>query len=337
MLSSPARLSVVDQEVQKYLQDTLGLTPEIRRWEGVRKLPYYLQDAFEFRELTLLDQKTLLVVDRRTTAVPAAALREQLNAVAAIAGLPVTYVTATLQSYERRRLIQQKVPFIVPGNQLYLPELGIDLREYFRQRPRVREVQFSPSTQAMLISALLRAPWEPDWHPAVDAAKLNYTSMTVSRAVKELTEASIGELRRERRERWLYLGDRPADIWERAKAFLRSPVKRTAWANPTSPLLPARAPLAGLSAVAQCTMLAEPLWPIRAISSQQWRSATRAGLQTLPEPIPGAHQWQVWTYDPDLAMSRKAVDPLSLTLSLQGESDERVQLALDELKEQFPW
>jgi hypothetical protein len=77
--------------------------------------------------------------------------------------------------------------------------------------------------------------------------------------------------------------------------------------------------------------------PIRAISLQQWRSATRAGLQTLPEPILGAHQWQIWTYDPDLAMSRKAVDPLSLTLSLQGESDERVQLALDELKEQFPW
>ena len=31
------------------------------------------------------------------------------------------------------------------------------------------------------------------------------------------------------------------------------------------------------------------------------------------------------------------VDPLSLTLSLQGNQDERVQLALDELKGRFPW
>jgi hypothetical protein len=31
------------------------------------------------------------------------------------------------------------------------------------------------------------------------------------------------------------------------------------------------------------------------------------------------------------------VDPLSLTLSLQDEADERVQLALGELKESFPW
>lgn len=336
MLSKSACPFTPVQEVQKYLHDTLGLAAEIRQWDGVSKLPYYLQDAFEFHELTLLDEKALLAVDRRPTTAPAAALRDQLNAVSAVAGLPVIYVAAALKSHERKRLIQQKVPFIVPGNQLYLPGLGIDLRENFRQRPRAREALFSPSTQAMLIAALLRDPWEPEWHPALSTTRLNYTPMTVSRAVRELTEAGIAELRRERRERWLYVGDRPTDIWERAKSFLRSPVKLTAWANP-SPLLPSRTPLAGLSALAQCTMLAEPLWPIHAISSQQWRSVTRAGLETLPEPIPGAYQWQVWTYDPDLAMSREAVDPLSLTLSLQGESDERVQLALDELKEQFPW
>ena len=31
------------------------------------------------------------------------------------------------------------------------------------------------------------------------------------------------------------------------------------------------------------------------------------------------------------------VDPLSLTLSLQENADDRVQLALDELKGQLPW
>ena len=39
-----------------------------------------------------------------------------------------------MASYERKRLIEQKVPSIVPGNQLYLPDLGLDLREYFRRR-----------------------------------------------------------------------------------------------------------------------------------------------------------------------------------------------------------
>jgi hypothetical protein len=31
------------------------------------------------------------------------------------------------------------------------------------------------------------------------------------------------------------------------------------------------------------------------------------------------------------------VDPLSLLLSLQDNSDDRVQIALDELKETLPW
>jgi hypothetical protein len=30
-------------------------------------------------------------------------------------------------------------------------------------------------------------------------------------------------------------------------------------------------------------------------------------------------------------------DPLSLWVSLQGSADDRIQMALDELEEQFPW
>jgi len=33
----------------------------------------------------------------------------------------------------------------------------------------------------------------------------------------------------------------------------------------------------------------------------------------------------------------ETVDPLSLTLSLQDEADERVQKALSELRGKFPW
>jgi hypothetical protein len=34
---------------------------------------------------------------------------------------------------------------------------------------------------------------------------------------------------------------------------------------------------------------------------------------------------------------KKAVDPLSLSLTFEKTSDERVELALNELKEHFPW
>ena len=60
-------------------------------------------------------------------------------------------------------------------------------------------------------------------------------------------------------------------------------------------------------------------------------------IETLPEPLPGACEWELWHYDPALIPGSETVDPLSLTLSLQGNTDERVQLALDGLKGRFPW
>ena len=45
-------------------------------------------------------------------------LRTWLAKVDALAGRPAVYVTEALASYERRWLIEQKVPFIVPGNAL---------------------------------------------------------------------------------------------------------------------------------------------------------------------------------------------------------------------------
>jgi hypothetical protein len=83
-----------------------------------------------------------------------------------VAEMPVVYVAHTLASYERKRLVEQKVSFLVPRNQLYLPDQGIDLREYFRQPTRAAPAALSPATQAMLIAVVLRRPWPAVWQPA---------------------------------------------------------------------------------------------------------------------------------------------------------------------------
>ena len=332
---TPAR--TVDTTVQAYLHEILGLALKVRAWPGAGKLPYFLQDAFEVRELKLLDRPVLLAIDRQPKKLGLANVRSQVDKLRQLAGMPVVYVTGALASYERKRLIEQKVPFMVPGNQLYLPELGIDLREYFRQRPTAPDTALSPATQAMLIAVLLRKPWRAEWQPAEVVNDLGYTAMTLSRAVKELTGAGIATLRTEGRVRWLKMEGTAAETWERAKPLLRSPIKRRLWTQPIPDLKPPHVRLAGMSALARYSMLAEPQWPIYAVSPAQWKTATQAGIETLPEQLPGACEWELWHYNPALVANSETVDPLSLTLSLQGNTDERVQLALDELKGRFPW
>jgi DNA-binding MarR family transcriptional regulator len=337
MLDKAAPERVVDAAVHAYLHETLGIAPKVRAWAGAIKLPYFLQEAFEVRELKLLDRQILLAIDKRPERQGLANVRGQMDKLRQLAGIPVVYVTGTLASYERKRLIEQKVPFLVPGNQLYLPDLGIDLREYFRKPTVAAQTTLSPATQAMLIAVLLRRPWRTEWQPAEVVGELGYTPMTLSRAVKELTAAGIATLRTEGRVRWLHTERTAAQTWEHARPMLRSPVKRRIWILPPPKSRPRPLRLAGLSALARFSMLTEPQWPTYAVGQAEWKAATQAGFETLPEPLPGACEWELWHYSPALVRDSDTVDPISLTLSLQGNQDERVQLALDELKGRFPW
>lgn len=324
--------------VRRYLHEVLGVsTPDVRPWARAEELPYFLRDAFQFCELELLGHPIVLAMGRAEQKQSLSEVRTWLDKVKTLAGQPVVYVTDVLASYERRRLIEQKVPFIVPGNQLYLPDLGLDLREYFRQRSPAADAALSPSAQAMLITALLCQPWQAEWQPSKVAVTLGYTPMTLSRVVKELTTASLVTAYTVGRSRWLRMAHPPQQTWELAKPVLRSPVKRTVWVFPENPVANRPGRLAGLSALARYSMLTEPKWPVFAVSAAGWKEATDAGVRELPEPVAGAQEWQLWSYSPVLLPSAATVDPLSLTLSLQDDADDRIQLALDELKGQLPW
>ena len=331
-------MSTLATGVLRYLEEVLGVEASgLRPWAHSNELPYFLRDAFAFHELALLGQPILLATGRVEAKQSLKDVRIWLDKVKSLTGLPVVYVTDALASYDRRRLIAQKISFVVPGNQLYLPDLGLDLREYFRKRAPAADTALSPSAQAMLITALLRQPWQADWQPSAVAVALGYTPMTLSRAVKELTAAGVATAYTVGRVRWLRMELPPAQIWERAKPALRTPVKRTVWVAGRGHDADRPRRVAGLSALALGSMLAEPRSPVYAVTAAEWKAATNAGVRALPEPEAGAEEWQLWRYSPALIPDVTTVDPLSLMLSLEDNADDRVQLALDELKAQLPW
>ena len=120
-MSEPILLTLANA-VRDYLYDVLGIaTPALKPWGRVSELPYFLQDAFQFSELELLGQPIVLAIARAERKPSLSEVRTWLDKVRVLADRPAVYVTDALASYERRRLIEQKIPFIVPGNQLYLP------------------------------------------------------------------------------------------------------------------------------------------------------------------------------------------------------------------------
>ncbi len=320
-----------------YLQDVLGIKALVRPWTQANLLPYHLRDTYDWSKVEILGRSCVVFSPKKPDRASLADMRKHADLVitAAPDSVPILLLPE-LSSFERRRLIEQQTPFIVPGNQLYLPDLALDLREYFRQRRTTSRAALSPATQALLICALLRQPWQSDWRAADDASRLGYTPMTVSRVAAELQGAGLAEVTAVGRMRHLHFAKPPEQVWQDAQAVLKSPVRRHVWVDGrVAP--PASALRAGASALASQTNLADPLHPVWAVSAAAWRRAQGKRTKTLPAPMPDSAIWEVWSYGPRLLPDGLGVDPLSLILSLDDDPDERVQIALDELRETLPW
>lgn len=325
--------------LREYLLETLGLTPQFGEWPEQRMLPYALRDPFEFQAGALLGHPILLVMLRATTALTVGEIAARVRRIEAAAGCPVVYVTTHMPAFERARFVAQKIPFIVPGVQLYLPDLGIDFRE--RQR-RVRQSAVShvaPATQALLIPHLLFDPWAEDWAVTHAAGQRGYTTMTGSRAARELVAAELFTEQLVDRQRFLRPLHGPRETWELARPLLRTPVIRHVWLDPADAHALAGAPLAGVSALATLTMLGTPTWPIVALDATTARNLRghRVDRYAGGVPISDGPVCEVWRYTPTVSPGATTVDPLSLLLTLQTEDDARVQGALQELAEHLPW
>jgi len=327
----------IERLVHKYVRETLGIDLDPRPWTRASELPYYLQDALEWYGATLLDWPVLLVHSPHEEEASLSDVRVQVNKARALTGLPVIYAASALASYQRRYLIEQRVPFVVPGNQLYLPDLGIDLREYFRKQTTSTPKNLSPASQAVLIRMLLTATRNEAWASAELAYDLGYSQMTLSRAVRELEAAGLVGVNAEGRVKVIRLSADPLTIWTRACGLMRTPIKRRVRVRQLPSHVERNAPIAGISALSRATMLAEPMHATRAISPEMWNLLQSGEIAMAPDWDPSAAELEIWRYDPALGEQRSIVDPLSLTLSLRDDKDERVQLALEELKGQYPW
>lgn len=320
------------QNFERHIRETLSISVTPKKWADADKLPFFLKDLYSFFLVSLLDTPCLLMLARNQEEQAPATIRKQMLQVQEKWLGDVVYVSPSVAAYNRKRLIEQKVAFVVPGNQMYLPLLGIDLREHFKQIRAVAPGKFSPSTQAVVLYHLLRGTGQ-SYTPSRLASNLGYTTMTMSRAFDELKSLNLGEVVTEGRERVLRFGDDKRDLWEQTREFMRSPVTRRTYIHPAKGRWPGVA--AGLSALAHFTMLAPPATPVYALCINDWKAIKAV---ELPATEPQSFEIEIWSYAPLLFQEDDiVVDRLSLYLSLKDSTDDRVQSALEKMMEDIAW
>lgn len=326
------------EDLHAYVKDMLGLEVALPVPLGMlSELPYFLNDTFNFSSAKIGGAEVVLAQPKDGADERVGDIAKKIASVADKLKAVVVFCPEALASYERRNLIRSKTPFIVPGNQLYLPNLGMDLREHFLQRRAAKLKKLSPSTQAMLIFVLLNMPTQEEWSPGAIGAALGYAPMTVSRAIRELKQAGLMDVIAMGRQKFLRKLFDPQETWQKALPLLRTPVVKTVH-MPTE-VLNRYAPqcrLAGYSALAQSSMLSAPYTGIYAVPKGLALPAMEPAWQDVGERE-GMVDVQLWRYETGIVGKSLTVDPLSLWLSLRDDKDVRVQIALEELMEQVRW
>lgn len=317
-----------------YVNRVLGVRLTTRPWPRCTSLPAYLRDRYRFCTGSILDREYVFVLDPDDAAPPPAAVAKHLAAIQATGAGEAVYVRVDVTASYRQRLIGQRLPFIIPGNQLHLPSSGMDLREHFRRTHKPRS-RLNPSTQDLLLQVLLTADREI-LTAARAAERTGYTAMTISRAFRELEDAGLAERLTVGRERPLRFLCHGRALWDRALPHLNTPVRKVLIFDVSTP--PPGSKVAGESALARLTDLAEPSTPVFACSAaaaRRWMRRNRPHELVYPEP--GAITLQLWSYPPPESPAGDTVDPLSLYLATDSSDDERLQAARDDLLEGFSW
>jgi len=319
---------------KRYLKETLDIDARSKQWPETGKLPIFLRNKYVFFEVRILGLPCLIMAAKDRAEQTPATIQKHMLQVRKKWQDEVIYVQQKVTSYNRKRLIQHKIPFIVPLNQMYLPFLGIDLREHFKNI-RETEASFSPSTQVVVLYYLSQNG-QLRLTPKALANALGYSIMTMTRTLDELDGVGLGTIAMEGRERILRFNRDKKQVWETALKRLRSPVKKRLWVkNFSDRLFGVRA---GLSALAYYSNLAEPLNPVLALERKQWkRVQTKDDVIILDITEPDASKLEIWSYSPTLFGEKRVVDRFSLFLSMREDEDERVQSALEGMMEQVEW
>ncbi len=328
-------MRILLSNLKQYIHDTLAVSITPDEWSESKRLPFFLQDNYVFYRVDFLGLTCLMMADTRDQEESPVVIRKHMDQVRAKWDGEIIYVRDRVTAYNRKRLIEHNLPFIVPGNQLYLPMLAIDLREHFRHKRQISDY-FYPSTQVLVLHWIYNNQNATAYTPTELARVLGYSKMTMTRAFREVESIlKDAELNEEQGVLDVYsLNSR--GLWERTRPFMRSPVKKRIYVSDfdVDRHIGHRA---GLSALADYSMLAKPKNMVLAVSQEEWKTLQQKHqFQVLDSLDPEATEIEIWSYAPSLFGHDGVVDRLSLYLSSQDMDDERVEAAREKLLEGMP-
>lgn len=291
----------------KYIEEVLGVQVIYHHWKGELELPFYITERYKMRLVEIQEMKCIFLWPKGELN-QMGSLKKQIHRIRMEEALPVVFVLESMDRYRRNSFIRNGIPFVVPDNQLFLPFMGIVLREKFYSKEAPVEC-LQPSTQLLLFYWALGD--ENVIYMSEAVKKLGLSAMSLTRAFRQLELTGLFETGKNGVQKYLKGLDKREEILKKAEQFLVTPVASTIYVNREEKR--EEWCLAGESVLFHKNKGEAPQVPCYAVNKKDCRLSGSRELLDASSQV----ELQLWKYDPWILARDNCVDPFSLAVSME--------------------
>ena len=319
--------------MKKYLAEIFGISVKIENWDGKSKLPLYLRNKREYFVLSMGNMQSVLMKNNADN-FNVSSFEKEMQEIEKYAEMSVILWLDVVSTYQRNALVKNGIPFIVPNSQIFVPELGMSLKEFCAgKREKVEKI--SAAAQFLLLYFIYQKKHEEKSQSKI-AEYLNMSAMNVSRAVQELQELGLVESRKEGTSKVIKSVATGKELYQLSSEYLQSPVQKKIYVS--LKYFDMDLPFAGETALAKKSMLNYPKCTVFAMDKKLVKNIPQEAivepkLMTDNDYI----EIELWKYNPSVYISDEMVDIVSLVQSLKDVEDERVEMQIEEIMEEYEW
>jgi len=337
-------------QLEQYLKELFGEAVKVEPKANNEKIPLYLRNGYSLSVAEIHGLKVLFAkpAERETPAT----LRMHSEKLGEAFSLPCVAYLEEIDPQEKRYLLQNGTPFIVPGYLFFAPNIGVSLNEKIKEIVKTRVEKFTPLTQAVYLYMLHNRSMLTDSRKK----QISYTligretglnQMTVKRAIDAFSAIGIARLTD---DGVVFLCGR-AEFIDKALSYLESPIKEKFYCTKKDFQEHINRDGENMTA-ADIFALQNAPCPYYISDGRRLAGEERAYALSknndkvaIPKEIKMKYAYasddveiQIWHYKPNIFEEAWGTvgswpEPLSLYLSLRNTTDERVQGALEELLE----
>ena len=317
-----------------YIQKTLGADIEITKAnKDVRdKFPLYINNTYDMWNAVIFDKEALLLVKNTQEHLTPMQYQKHKELLEKKTGMLIIFILSDMKAYDRNRLTQKKINFIIKDKQAFIPQLFIDLKDYLPKTKTITEA-LQPAAQLIILYHLQRKQLGGFTYKDL-ANMLDYSYLTISRAAGNLVNLGLCETEGNK-EKTLVFKATKKELWKKALPYMKSPIKKTLFINDELPKNLIF--ISDIDALAFYSDLNNDRQKHYAIYHSEFIKLVKEGFIKETSQYDGDYQIELWRYNPDILTNNDFVDPLSLYLCFRNEHDERIEMALEQIENKFIW